>query len=484
MDQPMDYSGAFSNLPDPAQSFTQGLQGGAGLAQAQTQQVMQQMQMARQRSMWMAAQQVASNPTLQNVSQLSIAFPEISEQLGRSFNMLQPAQQQAKMQAAIPIYAAMQSGRYDVAKNLAQEQQEAYQNSGNDGEAQYWGHFADLIDSNPQHAHMAGGLMLASTLGPDKFKDTFSSLPAADVGFNSEGASTQKNQAEADVQSANAMTQLGRNQAEIGQIQSNVTNQAGRLQLDRDQLMSNTQLKLQELQLQYGKPPDSVRPVIDEAMTNAASSEAAANRYLDLANRMESSGLGHGLGGVASDYFAKATGTEDGAQALKQEFARIVNNTTLSQAKDSLGGRVTDTDMKVAMGPVPSPNADPSVVTAYLRGTAKLMQVAAAQNEAKGQWLAQSGQSGNLGRASTDMTIMGTRVPAGSNFADFSRQFLKQKADQIAQESAIINAQSRGYMKHAQGAPQGDGVPVLTGNPPAQPNSTNPTGWPDDTPIP
>lgn len=464
---PADYSGAFGNLPDPAQSFTQGLQAGNAVQQLQMQRMQQAMQLGRMQSMWQASQQVAANPTLQNVAQLSIAFPEVSEQLKRSFDMLQPAQQQSKLQTAIPIYAAMQSGRYDVAEQMLRDHADALENSGNQQEAQQTRQMADLIQNNPGGAHTIAGLTLSAAMGPDKFKDTFGSLPATQVGYNTIGAGSQKSQAEADIASANAATQLGRNQAEIGQIQANVANQAGRLQLDRDQLMSNTQLKLQELQLQYGKPPDSVRPVIDQSMTDAAASEQSANRYLDLANRMESSGLGHGVAGKASDVWAKITGTEDGAQALKQEYAHIVNNGALSQTKDALGGRVTDTDMKVAMGPVPDANADPSVVAAYLRGNAKLMQLAAAQAQAKGEWLAQSGQSGNLGRASTDMVIMGTKVPAGSNFADFSRQFIRQKADQIAQQAAIINAQGRSYMKYA--VPQGAGASAPAGAPGAQP---------------
>lgn len=450
---PADYSGAFSNLPDPAQSFTQGLQAGNAVQQLQMQRMQQAMQLGRMQSMWQASQQVAANPTLQNVAQLSIAYPEVSEQLKRSFDMLQPAQQQSKLQTAIPIYAAMQTGNYPVAEKMLRDHAQALENSGSADEAQQTRQMADLINSNPGGAHTIAGLTLAAAMGPDKFQSTFGALPTSQVGYNTIGAGTQKSQAEADIASANAATQLGRNQAEIGQINANVTNQAGRLQLDRDQLMSNTQLKLQELQLQYGKPPDSVRPVIDQSMTEAAASEQGANRYLDLANRMESADLGHGVAGTAADYWSKITGREDGDQALKQEYARIVNNGALSQVKDSLGGRVTDTDMKVAMGPVPSANADRSVVTSYLRGNAKLMQLAAAQAQAKGEWLAQSGQSGNLGRASTDMVIMGTKVPAGSNFADFSRQFMRQKADQIAAQTAIINAQDRGYMRFAN--PQG-----------------------------
>ena len=458
--QPLDYSGAFSNLPDPAQSFTQGIQSGVSLQQAQMQQMQQRMQMARMQSMWQASQQVAQNPTLQNVSQLSIAFPEISEQLGRSFNMLQPAQQQAKLQTAIPVYAAAENGRYDVAANLLEQHAAALRNSGQTDEADSTQQMADMFRNNPGQAHTLAGLTLSAALGPDKFQSTFSALPAAQTGFGSVDANVQKAGAEANTASATAAAAPGKLAAETAQINSNIANQAGRLNLDYDTLRTQTQLKLQELQQQYGKPPDSVVPVINDAMTNAAASEQGANRYLDLANRIDAAGLGHGLAGSAADVFAKATGTENGAQALKQEYARIVNNQALSQVKDALGGRVTDTDMKVAMGPVPDPNSDPSVVSAYLRGNAKLMQLAAAQAQSKGEWLAQVGQAGSLGRAPKDITVMGTQVPAGSNYADFARQFIQDKATQIAAQSALAQAKNRSYMRFA--TPGSDaGVPTV-----------------------
>jgi hypothetical protein len=45
------------------------------------------------------------------------------------------------------------------------------------------------------------------------------------------------------------------------------------------------------------------------------------------------------------------------------------------------------------------------------------------------------------------MTVMGTKVPQGTTFADFSRQFIQQKAEQIAAQSSLARAQGRSYLR-------------------------------------
>src|SRR5205085_408581 len=137
------------------------------------------------------------------------------------------------------------------------------------------------------------------------------------------------------------------------------------------------------------------------------------------------------------------------ATALKQEYARIVNNQALGGIKDALGGRVTDVDMKVAMGVVPDANASTETVTSYLRGVSKLQMLDAARQQAQAEWLSQAGHNAHLGPAKQDMTVMGTRVPAGTSFADFSRQFIQKKAEEITAQGALARAQGKGYMRWA-----------------------------------
>lgn len=214
-------------------------------------------------------------------------------------------------------------------------------------------------------------------------------------------------------------------------------------------------LKLRELNLQYGTPPDDTRKLINESAANGAAGEQSAARLNDLAERMDQmlksrdmSWYGGKASGTAYDLFAKVSGG-DASTALKQEYERITNNQALSQIKDALGGRVTDVDMKVALGSVPGPNASPEVVTSYLRGAAKLQQLSATMENAKAEWLAQAGRQGHLGPLKQDITVMGTQIPAGTTFSDWSRQFVQKKAEQLSAQSSLAKSQDRSYMRFA-----------------------------------
>lgn len=460
--QPANYVGAFDGVPNPVQSFTQGLQSGVATQYAGLQQQMQQYQFQRAQQMQRAALQVAQNPTPESLAQLSIAFPEMGEQFKRSFDMLQPAQQQAHLKQGIPVYAAVLSGRYDVAANALRDQATAMTNSGDEAGAKATNTIADIVEQHPDQAKFIIGLHLASALGPDKFKDTFSTVGDQTRTQELFPATQEKVQAEADVAGANAQTQLGRNRAEIQKIQTDATTAAGRLQLDRDALMSGTQERIYGLQLQYGMPDDASKALINKAAMDATAGEQTSSRYLDLATKMEQASRTTGFIGTAAEAFKAATGVENGQTALKQEYARIVNTGALSTIKDALGGRVTDVDMKTAMSVVPGPNASTEAVVSYLRGVAKISQINAATQEAQAEWLAQQGRAGTLGPAVKDLSIMGTQVPKGTTFADFSRQFIQKKAAEITAQSALVQAQGRSYMRFA--APQpGDAAAAPAG---------------------
>jgi hypothetical protein len=452
---PIDYSGAFANTPDPTQAFTQGLQSGLVTQQGLLQQQMQRAQFGRLQQMQQATMQVAQNPTPQSIAQLSIAFPEMSENFKRSFDMLTPAQQLARVNQASQVYAAAQNGRPDIAAQLLREQAQAAQNSGDAQGAQHQLRMAEWAETHPKSFTGMAGAILAAAMGPDKFGQTFRDIGSETRDQGLYPSKLQESQAGADIKTAEAAAAPAKIAADIADKNSVISQRAGQLALDRDKLASEQQLKRYELDLQYGTPAPEAAKLINEAATNGAAGEMSASRLNDLSERMEqmlksrdSSWYGGKASGTAYDLFAKVSGG-DASTALKQEYERITNNQALGQIKDALGGRVTDVDMKVALGSVPGPNASPEVVTSYLRGTAKLQQLQATMENAKAEWLAQAGHQGHLGPLKKDISIMGTQVPAGTTFADWSRQMLKTKADQLSAQSSLSRAAGRSYMRFA-----------------------------------
>lgn len=450
---PIDYSSTFANVPDPTQAFTQGIQSGLMTQQGLLQQQMQRAQFGRMQQMQQATMQVAQNPTPTNIAQLALAFPEISEQTKRAFDMYQPAQQQAHLKALTPVYAAAQGGRPDVAAGLLDQQAQGFENSGMQQDAQEARTMAQLLRTSPQHATLMLGTSLAGVLGPEKFGQTFKDLGSESREQGLLPAKLQEGQANADIKTAEAVGAPTKVAADIANTNSMIAQRAGQLALDRDKLQSETALKLRELNLQYGTPPDDTRKLINESATAGAAGEMSASRLNDLAQRLETAQRTTGGVGSTKELIKRAWGSGDAETALKQEYGRIVNNQALGQIKDALGGRVTDVDMKVALGTVPDANASPEVITSYLRGAAKLQQLSATMDNAKAEWLAQAGRAGHLGPLKQDITVLGTQVPAGTTFADWSRQFVQKKAEQLSAQSALAKVQSRSYMRWAdQGA--------------------------------
>lgn len=466
---PINYE---SQVQQPFQAAAQGYTLGQGIRNDQVQQQqtnlqLQQQQMAMNRGIALnqAAAAVAQNPTPQAVAQLSIAFPEMSKQFQDSFNMLTPAQQQGKIATGTSAYAAVLNGRPDLAAGILNNEADGQENSGDVQNAQASRVLAQVIQAHPEQAKLTLGLHLASVMGPDKFATTFGAIgPAA---IQSGQAAADQATTTAGVAQATAPDQVAAASLANQNVQSQITQRASQMALDRDKLATDTQTKLTELGLQYGTPDPDTRKQINDAAVDAASQEQSAARLSDLATRVQQAGTGFGIGGKISDVWNRVFGTENGTTALKQEIGRQVNSTAIQQIRAQMGGgsRFTDTDMKVALGNVPDANSDPALISSYFNGMSKLQTLAAAQANAQAQWLS---QVKHLGISPRDITVMGTQVPAGTTFADFSRQFIQQKAAAMQAQQGLAAVQGRSYMRFA--APGAGSAPAPAAGAPATPD--------------
>lgn len=481
-DQPVNYS---LQVQQPFQAAAQGFQLGSaihdtGVQQQQQGLQLQQQQLGMQRAQQMqqASMAVAQNPTPQAIAQLSIAFPEMSKQFKDANDVLAPAQQQQRIAQATPVYAAMVSGRPDVASSILNQQADALDNSGDAAGAQHARVMAQWATTHPDSFKMSSGMMLSAAMGPDKFADTFKTISPAGIETAQAGAQTATTGAQ--VAQATAPDQITAAGLKNADTQSLIDQRAGQLALDRDKLQTDTQTKLTELGLQYGTPDAETRKTINEAAVGAASQEQSAARLNDLAGRVDSAAndLRTGVLGNANDAWNKVWGGSNGQTALKQEIARTTKSTAVEQLRSQLGGggRFTDTDMKVALGSAPNENSDPALVASYFRGVSKLQNLAAAQQNAQAEWLS---QVKHLGKAPKDITVMGTTVPAGTTFADFSRQFIQAKAAGVQAQQGLAAVQGRSYMRFA-GPGAGQQDQAAPGAPPGAPAAgAAPVGGPE-----
>jgi len=164
MADPYNYSQQFQGA-DFGQSLMQGFQTGMGLREQQAQndinrQILQQKLAAQQQAMEQAQFQQKTltdfaqikNPTSTDYAKLMTALPQQSEHLKRAWEVLDPAQKEAKFSQTAQVFTALKNGNTDVAKSILTKQAEEYEKAGQPDQAQALRTINDTIDINPKGA--------------------------------------------------------------------------------------------------------------------------------------------------------------------------------------------------------------------------------------------------------------------------------------------------------------------------------------------
>lgn len=462
--QPADYN---IDVQSPFLAAVQGYQAGAGIRNdmAQQAQLEQQRQQQLQMQQDLAALAGNSNASSRDYAAMTLKYPQLREQFKQGWDMLNSDQQRSALSQMSQVYAATLSGRPDLAEQLLRESAAAKRNSGLAPEARAMESWADLVKSAPDQAKNIIGLRLASVMDPDKFAATYTQL--GDEGRKAALAPSElaKSDAEArikQVEAANAPTKVA---LDNSNVRSQIDERAARLSLDRDRLTSDVQLKLHELGQKANTLDDGAKKIVNDSTVAAVAADQSASQTLDLADRFESLGGGNGGFATTAEAWAKLTGRQDAMTAARQEYTRLRS----SQVSKMLPpGPASDKDIQLALEGFPPANADSKYIASFLRGMAKLQQYDAVSNSAKAEWV---NAVGHLGKPKSDIEIDGVKVPAGSTFVDFSREFMSRKADELAAAHAVKQVQSRPYMRFAQ-----PGAPAATSDQPATSQQASPAG--------
>ena len=213
--------------------------------------------------------------------------------------------------------------------------------------------------------------------------------------------------------------------AGIANIQSQITERAARLGLDRDKLQSEVEMKLTELGAKQGDLGEGAKKLVNDAVIASTAGEASAANMIDLADRFEREGGGYGGLSGALEFGKKAVGWQGGMTELRNNYARIRNSAAMRNLPP---GPATDKDIEIARQGMPPETADAGHIASFLRGMAKIERMNAQLEDAKAQWI---GSVGTLGKPRTDIEIGGVKVPAGTTFNEFQRQFAQRRASGI-----------------------------------------------------
>lgn len=404
--QPINYLGMIPQ-PDFGANLLQGLKIGAGLQEVQAatelkkQQLLEKQQaMALQEQYARDLQATLQNPTAQGFAALTAKYPKQREAFESSWKTLTDAQKDSEFSAGTQAFNAIQSGRVDVAKAQLEQRIEAMRNAGQDPGKLV--QMRDALDQDPKLVAGQIGLVLSS-IDPDKW------------------SKTTKTAQETELQPLVAAER----RAGIANIQSQITERAARLGLDRDKLQTDVEMKLTELGAKQSELGEGARKLVNEAVVAATAGEAAAANMTTLADQFEREGGGYGGLSGLSEWVAKTTGQQDYKTALRDQYVRIRNSAAMRNLPP---GPATDKDMELARQGMPPETADAKYIASFLRGAAKIERMNAQLEDAKAQWI---GSVGTLGKPRTDIEIGGVKVPAGTTFNEFQRQFAKARASGI-----------------------------------------------------
>lgn len=440
---PINYS---IDVPNPTQSFMQGIQSGAAVNQLQQQQQQQAAAKARQIQMNTDLAAISKNPTSDQIAEMSVKYPELSEQFKRSYDMLAPQEKEARINQMLPIYSAAVNGRKDVAADLLNKQADALDNSGKTQEAaQVRAHAQAFID-HPETMLTTSGLLLASAMGPDKYKEMVGGI----TDQQKAPSEVAQSQAEAALKSAQAKAEPQTIALKNADISSQIKNRSDVLNLDYAKVQQERDLKLAEMNQKLLTPSETAQKVINDAASTAVVSDQAATKYLDLAKRLEEADPNSFAGGL-NEGVKKITGGQDDITALRKEYDRL-RSSGIAQMYKGLGS-MSDSDVKIAMGAFLPDTADTKQLVKFVRGMAKMNQLDSVTQDAKSEWV---GAVGHMGTAKKQLNIAGYDVPAGTSFTQFANKYAQKKADEILSGKSPDVTSKRSYMNTTNVQPSSD----------------------------
>lgn len=172
---PINYSmDVKSPFEQSMSGFTQGINMQEG--RVKLQQMQQQQALSQQLQTDLAGLARKPDAKASDFAGMMVKYPQLSEHFKRGWDTLNAEQQQNKLGQATQVYAAVNSGRPDIAADLLTQNAAALRNSGKEDEAKAAETMAKFIQMDPKSAKTTTGLLLSSLMGPEKFADTFTKL--------------------------------------------------------------------------------------------------------------------------------------------------------------------------------------------------------------------------------------------------------------------------------------------------------------------
>lgn len=299
MPQPFDYS---LNIPDPTQNLLNVVQAGRGINQLRTEQATATRAAEAFQQLQSDIAKLGPNPTPANLADMIVRYPHLSEQFKRGYDVLTAEQQQSRTAQGSQIYAALEAGQPEIAQRMLAEQATAYRNSGDEPYAKALDDSAELLRLNPGMAKTTVGLLLASTMGSEKFTETFTKLQTERREAGLDPSKLSKSQADArktaiDAKFAesNAVADLQKKGWDIIKIQEDVkiAKENSRIAVINAQLnREKNELKRDEMKVKLAEFEQKREQVVRDRVADVESANSNIDNMLNTADRILATSIG------------------------------------------------------------------------------------------------------------------------------------------------------------------------------------------------
>jgi hypothetical protein len=431
------YNYTLGNIPNPADTFLQGLQQGQAQQQADALRMQQQQQMEAQQRMQAELAEASSDP--RKIPGLMVRYPQLAEKLKVGFESMNADEQRGQLQHGAEVASALASGRPDVAIKALRTRAEALRASGDEKGAAAAEASATWAETDPTSLLSSTVVAMNAIPGGDKVSEGILKLfdekrkaelqPAVVAKAGADATTAQvtaenapamaaakltKEQTEAAFAGELARLNVQRSRAEIRNINDQIDNRAKRLVLDEQKLSADIAEKLSALQKTKLDP--AAKKTVDEAVTASAIAAQAASGMDALATRFETSGAGWGALSAGAEMLKRATGSQDQMSLMRAEYVRLRNSMAI---KSLPPGPATDRDIELALRGMPSENASGQAIASFLRGMAKMSRIDAEVSSAKAEWVS---EFGGMSAAKAPATVAGIPVQPGMKFEALASQ--------------------------------------------------------------
>lgn len=444
-------------LPDPAEDVRKSAIFGLQMQQAGEQQ-------ARQQGWQQDVASVGQNPTPQQIAGLMLRYPEQAAPLKQAHDVLDPAEQRARLSQLSQIHAALMSDAPDIALDKVNTMAEAYDNSNRPQDAQDVRGIGQLIQTNIPLAKVATGSYIAAQ-DPKKYAETFGSLMglpskqakdaadakvAQDVAANSgpnQWAIAQKNvadakaaqataatadqKAQADLQAAMAKAALDRlttlnapakQAAELAGL--NATTDSTRATTTKTNALLPGEVAQQKATL-AGTEAGTAKTLVDAAalppeaaqqynaeLKNITDLRAVSAKASDLGDAFKANekDMSSGLSAYIGGKWKALWGNEDKITELRQQYQQVANQSILAQLKGA--GRITEREIELIKAGVPDANAKPSLIQDSLKALKKATDLQIETSRDNLQWI---GKNRGPGPATKPFIFNGRQIKVGED---------------------------------------------------------------------